>query len=119
MWIFTSQGFFSVVEDSPDRLVVRSRTREDLERLVELTRLTTTHPGFPIEATPDRDYPWRFHCTRETWAWILWVLGERIDYPNFKDEVYRTLGAERETVLHTIWTVLRQASLAEGPVAAW
>jgi hypothetical protein len=35
MWMITTIGFFSVVQDhdDPDRLLVRARVREDLERL--------------------------------------------------------------------------------------
>ena len=35
MWIFTTQGFYSAVEhrEDPDRLIVRARTREDIEAL--------------------------------------------------------------------------------------
>ena len=35
MWLMTTRGFYSVVEhrDDADRLLVRARTREDIEAL--------------------------------------------------------------------------------------
>ena len=37
MWVATTQGFYSVVahRDEPDKLLVRARTREDIETLRE------------------------------------------------------------------------------------
>ncbi|MFN8150301.1 MAG: hypothetical protein U0R24_04125 [Solirubrobacterales bacterium] len=37
MWLFTTQGFYSVVahRDDPETLIVRGRTREDIEALRE------------------------------------------------------------------------------------
>jgi len=113
MWLFTPEGFFSIVEDmdAPGRLMVRSRTRQDLERLTRLLKETTalSECPFEIEATPDRDYAWRFRCSKDEWSYALAFLGKAIDYSNFKDEVYRVLGEEREAVLHDIWARLLRA----------
>lgn len=52
MWVFTKQGFISIVEhrDNADDLLVRSRASEDIEALF---------PSASIEFDPSADYVWR------------------------------------------------------------
>ena len=54
MWIFTQDGFLSVVEhrDDSDCLIVRSRARDDLERMAHFA-------GQEIIVMPDADYRFR------------------------------------------------------------
>ena len=41
MWLITTQGFYSAVEhrEDPERLIVRARTREDIEALADISKV--------------------------------------------------------------------------------
>ena len=60
MWLVTTRGFYSAVEDhcKAGNVLVRSRVREDLEALTDLI------PGLDVHETPDRDYRFRASVTR-------------------------------------------------------
>ena len=105
MWLFTPNGFFSVVEKADDRknntLTVRTRNREDIDWLV------ATH--FP-KAKPYRvkhsDYEWRIRVPRRRWANAVRLMAMDIDYSNFKDEVTKRQGWKRHNVYSRVWGVL-------------
>lgn len=80
MWIFTSNGFISVVahKDKPGHLMVRARNAD---------HLTAIFPRHKITTTPDGDY--RFRCTvkRQAAAKAVARLLADVDYTNFKDSI--------------------------------
>ena len=108
MWLLTTRGFYSVVEDhhDPGRLLVRARVREDVEALADLI------PGLEVEETPDRDYRFRASVTREDWASAAAQLARAIDYPNFKNAVADRQGFERAHMYSGVWGLL--LGLQEG-----
>jgi hypothetical protein len=81
MWICTNTGFYSVVEDHADKsmLWVRARHPDHLKNL------------FPddakIEETPDRDYRYRTHATKDAVADLVAARIKNISYGNFKRSV--------------------------------
>ena len=99
MWIFTTSGFVSAVEDrnDPDVLVVRSRWRADLKRLF---------PREKILVTPEADYGFRVRISRYALATMLAVEVGRIDYLNFKNACPK----ERHEPYLRVWTALWQAA---------
>lgn len=101
MWIFLREGFLSVIAAPEDGvLTVRSRVRADLERLRPLFALG------PIVEGAGTDYKYRASITREAFADGLAACAMEIDYPNFKNEVARALGARRERTYHKVWSIL-------------
>src|SRR5262245_15815968 len=102
MWLFTTRGFYSVVEDrdDPDRLLVRARVREDLEALREQI------PELDPQETSDADCRWRAWVTRDQWVEAAARLAGEIDYPNFKSAVGARQGSERERTYSRIWAEL-------------
>lgn len=108
MWLLTTRGFYSVVEDhsDPDRVIVRARTRGDLESL----RGVVSH--VEIEETPERDYRFRASVHRVMWAAGVAELAMEIDYPNFKNAVAERQGSERAHLYSDVWATL--LSLQEG-----
>ena len=108
MWLFTTRGFYSVVEDhgDPDRVLVRARVREDLESLADLI------PALEVQETPERDYRFRAQVTRDAWAAAATQLAREIDYPNFKDAVRDRQGSDRAHVYSGVWGML--LGLQEG-----
>ena len=104
MWLLTTQGFYSVVahRDDPDELLVRARTREDIEALREQI------PG--IEPFEDRsaDYRHRAVVSRAEWVAALAQLVVDLDYDNFKSAVAECQGHERAALYGVLWGELRR-----------
>lgn len=107
MWVFTTVGFFSVVEkfDNPKTLVVRARVRTDLDELRKqfIPKLGITR------ATKGTDYPYRATCSRSVFSNGLKRIVKALTYKNFKSEVRKTHGLEREHMYHQIWSVMYNA----------
>lgn len=100
MWLFTPEGFVSVVADransSGDRLLVRSRQREHIE---------CSFPEAEVFRVMPSDYEWRAWVSRSGVARVAAAAAEDLQYTNFKaaigDPDYRDacLG---------VWAVMRQ-----------
>ncbi len=102
MWIFTTQGFYSAVEHrgDPDLLIVRARTREDIEAL------QAQIPGLEPFEDATADYRWRAVVKREEWIAALALLGAGVDYPNFKSAVAQRQGHDRASCYGRVWSEL-------------
>lgn len=101
MWLATTQGFYSVVEDPhSDLLVVRCRVKKDLMALkAQIPELKPIHGA-------GTDYAWRAFVPRERWAEAARELSEAIDYGNFKDAVKERQGDRRASVYMRVWAAL-------------
>lgn len=101
MWIFTSSGFVSAVQDWNDNnlVLVRARDHSSLEPLAVAASVE-------IATTPDADYPYRVSVTKDAFATWVSVQAAAIDYPNFKSEVAVSRGAVFARVLGKVWDVL-------------
>jgi hypothetical protein len=102
MWVFTTGGFISVVQDrdDPKLLVVRARTREHMRAFLDgcgLHKVSITH-------YPEADYAFRSWVSHRTFAEWLAAQAEAIDYENFKDAC-KARGAARTYLdaLLVIW----------------
>ena len=98
MWIFTQYGFFSVVNTpaGSDIMTVRSRSRGQLEALVEAFKDDVDHledreiisyndPQYGEYW--DRDYEHRVILNAEQWVTLAACLASDITYSNFKSQV--------------------------------
>ena len=104
MWLLTTQGFYSVVEDHDDPrwLLVRARARVDLEAL------RAQIEDIEVFETPEADYRWRARVLREQWLVAAAKLASAVDYPNFKDAVQERQGSRRSSLYMKVWLVLRR-----------
>ena len=131
MWIFTTYGFFSVVNttsskisngdiDPIDQVVeVRSRYREHLESLKDrFNELIGPEEilGYddPSSLYRNRDYEYRIIINAETWVHLGAMLSADITYPNFKDEVLGSLAEDPRLAktpyidqLHSVYNVVQ------------
>lgn len=99
MWIFTKEGFFSVVATSePDELMVRARVREDLENYIDFMGAV---PGPEIIETPHADYRYRIITARDEWAEYVSAAASDLDYTNVKGTIGR--GAARHRAMMRVW----------------
>lgn len=100
MWIFTTSGFVSAVQDRADRtIIVRSRDRLSLSDISEKYKTK-------IIATPLADYPYRLILTSHQFA--EWVQEEalKIDYPNFKSAAKIQQNSIFAHALSKVWSVM-------------
>lgn len=103
MWIFTTIGFFSVVQKpGDDQLTVRARFDGDLDRLRDrfLPELG------PAKRTPDADYLYRARVEQAAFAQAMAKIAADIDYSNFKSAVGARQGHDRAHVYADVWSVL-------------
>ena len=102
MWLFTKQGFYSIVRKADGLWHVRARARKDLENL---NRLAGTDHA--IHRSADADYRWRLVVPGAEARALIGKLADDIDYANFKGVVARTPGqADKLGILHEIWELM-------------
>ena len=106
MWIFTTSGFASVIQDTEDddTLVVRARVASDLDEIREIIDELS-----PTICTPSRDYPYRASVRRLAFALGLTRLAMRINYKNFKSAIGARQGWDREALYAQVWQVMNGA----------
>ena len=100
MWLFTTSGFFSVVQKrGTDFLTVRARVASDLDNLRKefMPQLSATAEG------GGTDYPYRATIKHGDFAAGLSKIGEAIHYDNFKNAVARSRQGKRESTYHKVW----------------
>jgi len=100
MWIFTTIGFFSIVQKpGTDFLTVRARVASDLDNLRNqfMPHLSPTIKG------GGTDYPFRATISHKDFGAGLAKMGEAITYRNFKSAVGKEMGSQREQAYHKVW----------------
>ena len=104
MWLFTSEGFVSVVAhtEKPDTLLVRGRDEDSLLSLVGAT-------GATLRQTPSNDYPYRIEVLRE--AFSAWLADQvfNLDYTNYKAHMW-SQRPEFGDALHDVWVAMHQVT---------
>ena len=110
MWVLTTRGFFSVVQDreDPTRVLVRARVGADLDRLREIL------PHLETWRDDTADYRWRARARPAEWAYALGVMAGELDYHNFKDAVAERQGKRRARIYEDVWTTLRRLMRDDG-----
>jgi 8-oxo-dGTP pyrophosphatase MutT (NUDIX family) len=115
MWIFTTFGFFSIVQkqSSDDFLTIRVRAAGDLDRLRErVPQLSPTITG------GGSDYPYRATIPHAELALALANIIREIRYSNFKSAAAKELGNARTPYLHQVWDVMYKLSTDEPTQSA-
>jgi hypothetical protein len=101
-WFFTSFGGFSVVlqDGKSNQWKVRSRSRQDLERLISKANLA----GQKVIETFGSDYRYRLVINADELSAIFRTLEQSITYGNYKSKLQATPGMEKLCdVAHGIW----------------
>ena len=111
MWLMTTDGFFSAVQhrDEPDTLLIRARSKGDLENLKKRLRSQDSK----IFSTGSADYPFRIFLNRQEWIDYLILAAEDLTYDNFKSAVGRT-NPERAYIYHDVWADLQEIEHEES-----
>ena len=114
MWIFSKYGFYSIKQDG-EQYHIRSLRREDLERLVrqlDVDVATANHYLYEIFEDTRADYRFRIIAGPDVLQRIMTLLGDSIDYPNFKAEI-ANVQPDRTTVYTRIWAVALELQRSE------
>ena len=109
MWIFTEDGFFSVVEHLEDstKMLVRARKREDLERFVMRGEGVITNDP-TIQETPVADYRFRVVVDRVGFLDYLTRAVSALNYPNFKDRIHQQDDTPRDVAYMEVWGAMHR-----------
>lgn len=107
MWLFTVEGFLSVVQhrDDHDKVIVRARNRTALEAIADSL-------GIEIVATPTADYPYRVVISRSQMANLAAAFVNEIDYDNFKNAAHALGDARYDRALMQVWSAMYESSPA-------
>lgn len=111
MWLFTPDGFYSVVNKDPsgeNRLCIRSRVAADLDKL----RAKYIPSLSPTEESTYADYQYRGYAPRQDVARAMMRVVEDIDYDNFKDRV-AVNDKDRSHVYSRVWADVLQLDKRE------
>lgn len=103
MWIFTTLGFFSIVQKrGTSSLTVRARAKGDLDVLREryLPALS------PTSGKGGTDYPWRATVQHAEFAEAMKQMVLDVSYDNFKNAVAARQGRARASAYHDVWAAL-------------
>ena len=99
MWLFTTTGFISIVEQDADHLVVRARDRLSLSLLAQSYDVE-------IRSTPTADYPYRIFLSKDQFKNYLHNQAGLINYKNFKSEVAITRSKAFANTLLKVWSAM-------------
>ena len=99
MWLFTTTGFISIVEQDADYLIVRARDRLSLSLLAQSYEVE-------IRSTPAADYPYRLLLSKDQFKNYLHNQGGLINYKNFKSEVATTRSKAFANILVKVWSAM-------------
>lgn len=105
MWIFTQDGFISVVDNKQvqGKLTVRARDKESLELLADVT-------GQPIIELPNRDYEYRVYVTRDQLSAFMATQIDDLTYGNFKNRIWDTRGDVYHSACAEVWNAMLAVS---------
>ena len=91
MWIYLETGFYSIVHKppcKPDELLVRARSRVDIDKLKKILKTKYQFDGEVID-TPKADYAYRMIVPREIFSSFIASAAMGVDYDNFKNTIPR------------------------------
>jgi len=110
VWLITTFGFFSIVQKpGDDILVVRARTRQDLDRL-KIKYIPEL--GEIIQGT-DEDYKYVADGPRDAVARAVGEIAMTIDYRDLRESVLTLQGYRRAMLYERIWNILWKLQVEE------
>lgn len=120
MWLFSRDGFVSIVEAKlkPGMVYARARDKAHIEAMF---------PGLEIFASMSSDYPWRVLLSKEELSDSIVKMVTAINYNNFKDAAEAAVVhgvAEKSkpgsawwyiSALHDVWCAVWEAARPVAP----
>lgn len=105
MWVFSQQGFVSIVRNRNDHryMLLRAREKADLMHFAELAREAGV-PFGEVEDTPWADYAYRVELKENHARLLIMHAVKNIEYDNFKASVHGE--PERDAAYMRIWRAM-------------
>jgi hypothetical protein len=119
LWVFTTKGFFSIVEHKkdPDRVVIRARISKDIEKIKTLFEELGLEVSDVVENL-SFDYRYRISASRIDWASVMSRLITDMGYTNFKNALYEADSPEIRDKRHeaylAIWAIMQKLQFRGG-----
>jgi hypothetical protein len=119
LWIFTTKGFFSIVEHKKDlnRVVIRARVRKDIDNMKMLFEELDLRVSDVVENVSS-DYRYRVFASRSDWTSVMTQLITDMGYTNFKNAVYEAdspkVRDNRHEAYLDIWAIMHELQFREG-----
>lgn len=109
MWLFTKDGFYSVVQKPHQKgtgmVTVRTRNKDDMLHVIKALGIGTKH----LISDEGTDYEYRIEVNKTQWSEYVTMAIADIEYDNFKHEVEKH-DPERAHIYLGVWsTLLRTA----------
>jgi hypothetical protein len=117
MWMLTTAGFYSAVQDpkDPDYLKIRSRDRDSLQALVDGVAFINGGETVEIEEGGGTDYPYRVRVSKDAYAdWVAFEVRNFITYGNFKNELKASRGRLWAEAATSIWVTMLEKTTDAG-----
>jgi len=107
MWVFTREGFFSVVWDKDcrgDELAVRSQCKEDICKLSK--KLSGYCDESQVVKKEGRAYRYRIRVTKQAWSAYLADSALQVDYSSVKKNVIPANDDLRRDAYYQVWEAI-------------
>lgn len=107
MWVFTREGFFSIVWDKDcrsDELAIRAQCKEDICRLTK--KLSGYCDESQITTKEGRGYRYRIKISKQAWSAYLSDSALQVDYSSVKKSVVPMADLFRRDAYYEIWEAL-------------
>lgn len=118
MWIFSTAGFFSIIEDSddPSRVEVRSRAKISLLFMIDtLAQLNPLEEHHPKVTRSGGDYPYCINIKKTQLAdWARQEIMEYVNYDDFAEKMLHERGPQYRDVLLECWASSLKLTDQEG-----
>lgn len=117
MWIFSTAGFFSIIEDSDDPSRVEVRSRAKISLLFMIDTLTQLDPleDHPKVTRSGGDYPYCINIKKTQLAdWARREIMEYVNYDDFAEKMLHERGPQYRDVLLECWASSLKLTDQEG-----
>lgn len=117
MWIFSTAGFFSIIEDSddPSRVEVRSRAKISLLFMIDTLAQLDPLEDHPKVTRSGGDYPYCISIKKSQLAdWARQEIMEYVNYDDFAERMLHERGPQYRDVLLECWASSLKLTDQEG-----
>ena len=117
MWIFSTAGFFSIIEDSdgPSRVEVRSRAKISLLFMIDTLAQLDPLEDHPKVTRSSGDYPYCINIKKSQLAdWARREIMEYVNYDDFAEKMLHERGPRYRDVLLECWASSLKLTDQEG-----
>lgn len=117
MWIFSTAGFFSIIEDSddPSRVEVRSRAKISLLFMIDTLAQLDPLEDHPKVTRSGGDYPYCISIKKSQLAdWARQEIMEYVNYDDFAEKMLHERGPQYRDVLLECWASSLKLTDQEG-----